>query len=412
MRPDQIISLLELGGPTFAMADHADHIHVGFRPLFGANTKLGRQALAVLKPGQWSDLLARLREIDNPVVPDQAVASTRSRRQARSGQATPTRANSRSPPGAPFGFVQLEFGFLLGPARRPLPRCGRRRDAEPERVLVLRTLGAPAAAAARGPPRPERRARPRPSPCRPAARPWSRAQPFESQGEAEAWLDGPAGRRRAGRGRGRRRRARPQRRAAAPTAPPPPTRTRATCRAGQALVVRIGYGAGEEVADGRFSDAWELPRERAASHAARWRRPRSASRRCSAAASAPLACEELVLRARADLDAGRPREAALQARIALEALLAELPADRSLEERPRRRSARPPTRRSAATRRRSCRRRWRRASARMEAVARAGCASSADEFTDLLHPVDSGRANLCANRSVGAPREETGRWRT
>jgi hypothetical protein len=33
--------------------------------------------------------------------------------------------------------------------------------------------------------------------------------------------------------------------------------------------------------------------------------------------------EELVLRARLDLDAGRMREAALQARIALEALLAE-----------------------------------------------------------------------------------------
>ena len=77
MRPDQIISLLEIGGPTFAMGDHDDHIHVGFRPLFGANTKLGHQALAVLKPGQWSDLLARLREIENPVVPDQAVASTR-----------------------------------------------------------------------------------------------------------------------------------------------------------------------------------------------------------------------------------------------------------------------------------------------------------------------------------------------
>ena len=69
MRPDQIISLFEIGGPTFAMADHADHIHVGFRPMFGANRKLGRQALAVLEPGQWSDLLARLREIENPVVP-------------------------------------------------------------------------------------------------------------------------------------------------------------------------------------------------------------------------------------------------------------------------------------------------------------------------------------------------------
>ncbi len=69
MAPDQIISLLEIGGPTIAMGDHADHIHVGFRPLFGTNKKLGRQALAVLKPGQWSNLLDRLRKIENPVVP-------------------------------------------------------------------------------------------------------------------------------------------------------------------------------------------------------------------------------------------------------------------------------------------------------------------------------------------------------
>jgi hypothetical protein len=69
LRADQIISLLELGGPTFAMGDHADHIHVGFRPRFGANAKAGKQALAVLKPGQWSDLLKQLRRIDNPVVP-------------------------------------------------------------------------------------------------------------------------------------------------------------------------------------------------------------------------------------------------------------------------------------------------------------------------------------------------------
>ena len=69
MAPDQVISLLELGGPSIAMGDHADHIHVGFRPLFGDNKKLGRQAMAVLKPGQWSDLLKQLRSIDNPVVP-------------------------------------------------------------------------------------------------------------------------------------------------------------------------------------------------------------------------------------------------------------------------------------------------------------------------------------------------------
>ncbi|HVD57700.1 MAG TPA: lytic murein transglycosylase, partial [Thermoleophilaceae bacterium] len=69
MAPTQIISLLELGGATFAMADHNDHVHVGFQPMFGTNRKLGKAALAVLKPGQWSDLLARLGEIENPVVP-------------------------------------------------------------------------------------------------------------------------------------------------------------------------------------------------------------------------------------------------------------------------------------------------------------------------------------------------------
>jgi transglycosylase-like protein with SLT domain/peptidase M23-like protein len=69
LQADQIISLIEKGGPTFAMADHNDHIHVGFQPLFGANTKQGMKALAILKPDQWDDLIGRLREIDNPTVP-------------------------------------------------------------------------------------------------------------------------------------------------------------------------------------------------------------------------------------------------------------------------------------------------------------------------------------------------------
>ncbi|MEX2253422.1 MAG: lytic murein transglycosylase [Thermoleophilaceae bacterium] len=68
LQPDQVISLLDLGGPTFAMGDHADHIHVGFRPLFGDN-KGRKGSLAVLKPNQWGNLLERLRQIDNPVVP-------------------------------------------------------------------------------------------------------------------------------------------------------------------------------------------------------------------------------------------------------------------------------------------------------------------------------------------------------
>jgi len=69
MAPHQIISLLEIGGATLAMADHNDHVHVGFQPMFGTNKKLGKQTIAVLEPGQWSDLISRLGEIENPVVP-------------------------------------------------------------------------------------------------------------------------------------------------------------------------------------------------------------------------------------------------------------------------------------------------------------------------------------------------------
>jgi hypothetical protein len=71
LKPAQIITLMTFAGAdnTFAMGDHADHIHIGWRPLYGPNTKLGRQLEAVLKPGQWIKLVDRLREIHNPVVP-------------------------------------------------------------------------------------------------------------------------------------------------------------------------------------------------------------------------------------------------------------------------------------------------------------------------------------------------------
>src|SRR5207302_11421977 len=47
MRPHQIISLLNFGQNTLSMADHNDHIHVGFHPLFGQNTELGAEAFPV-----------------------------------------------------------------------------------------------------------------------------------------------------------------------------------------------------------------------------------------------------------------------------------------------------------------------------------------------------------------------------
>jgi len=30
LRPREVISLLALGGPSFALADHGDHVHVGY----------------------------------------------------------------------------------------------------------------------------------------------------------------------------------------------------------------------------------------------------------------------------------------------------------------------------------------------------------------------------------------------
>jgi hypothetical protein len=69
MAPHQIISLLDFGGNTMSLPDHANHIHVGFHPLYGSNAKLGAQTAAILKPGQWDNLLARLNNLPNPVVP-------------------------------------------------------------------------------------------------------------------------------------------------------------------------------------------------------------------------------------------------------------------------------------------------------------------------------------------------------
>ncbi len=99
----------------------------------------------------------------------------------------------------------------------------------------------------------------------------------------------------------------------------------------RALCARIGYGNGSAVADGRFAEALELP----SPGGRRVRRSMEAPEERFAAIlggrETVLAAEELVLRARADLDAGRPREAALQARVAIEALLAET-GDRTLDE--------------------------------------------------------------------------------
>ena len=69
MTPDQVISLMDLGGPSFAMADHDDHVHVGYAPLTGPGSDPDRQFTEILKPDQWQRLIGRIAKIDNPKVP-------------------------------------------------------------------------------------------------------------------------------------------------------------------------------------------------------------------------------------------------------------------------------------------------------------------------------------------------------
>ena len=66
MRPAQIISLMDLGPPTFILPDHYNHIHVGYTFSTSGNlSQLGE----MLKPEQWQRLIQRLGEIQNPKVP-------------------------------------------------------------------------------------------------------------------------------------------------------------------------------------------------------------------------------------------------------------------------------------------------------------------------------------------------------
>ena len=94
---------------------------------------------------------------------------------------------------------------------------------------------------------------------------------------------------------------------------------------GRALCVRAGLGTGEQLAEGDWSEARELPPpepprvNRRSKH-----RPAERLAALLAARDVALACEELTLRARADLDLGRDLQAALQLEAALVAALSEL----------------------------------------------------------------------------------------
>lgn len=219
--------------------------------------------------------------------------------------------------------MQFEFaGTLAVPDGRYLARS----DGE-QQVLVVETVGAPS------PPR-RRRRRPKESNAAadPSPLPLSRVtavraeEPFAESGEADAWLEealasedsidalvaeGVALLNRAVHAH------------AVASADPLGTELRAD----RAATVRIGHGSGKEVASGRFSRAQEVDVYGGRSQ----RNRRDEELRPQERVAAVLgdrerfdACEILLLRARADLDGGRLREAALQLRVALEALLIEL----------------------------------------------------------------------------------------
>jgi hypothetical protein len=219
--------------------------------------------------------------------------------------------------------VQFEFpGTLDVPDGRYLARGD-----DGQRVLVVETAGAPA------PPR-RRRRRPKESEAAsgPESLPLSRVtvvraeEPFEGGEDADRWLEGTVASEDSidatvAEGIALLNRALHAHSAA--SADP----LGAELKAERAAMVRIGHGSGKEVAAGRFSAAREIDVRGAGGS----RQRRDEALRPQERLAAVLggrerlnACETLILRARADLDASRYREAALQLRIALEALLVEL----------------------------------------------------------------------------------------
>ncbi len=187
--------------------------------------------------------------------------------------------------------------------------------AELEHVLVVATLGAPERRWLRG--RRPRAASPAPAPVTITRATLVGAQPLDDEDAAERWL-GEAGEADAGAAvavlNGVLRLYR------AATADPHVREVRRE----QAVVARLGFGAGEQVADGRWVRAVELPAVQARTRREAALRPQERLAALLGGRDAALACEELALRARQDVDAGRRREAALQLDAALTAALAEL----------------------------------------------------------------------------------------
>jgi hypothetical protein len=241
-----------------------------------------------------------------------------------------------------FIFIQMEFPWALGPAdgRYLLRRAS---DGEPERVVVLGTLGAARATKRRG----ARTGRGRallgarslgpPATPEPAAVQTTRVTvidpvPLSADHQARAWLDELDRERDV------------------------QAATRVVNRVlhfqrvasanpyvheispAQAVVIRAGWGEGEQVADGRWLHARELAWDASGRRLLQLRRGGRAERsaalrpqerlaRLMGAQATILLCEELALRARLDLEQERPAHAALELDRAYALALGELRAE-------------------------------------------------------------------------------------
>ena len=333
MQPHQVISLEDFPGEvSFAEPSHYDHVHIGYRPIEAGNP-LEAQYEALLKPNQWEHLIDRLGKIENPTVPIEPSKYSLPDQPKRLGRSDPRRAPARrrlgSSPLSPFfGFAQFDFAGILPLADgRYLARReddGRRQRAgAADARRPTATLTPPAPSPRR--PRPLRRrrrcrwpGRPRSAPSSPSTAPRRRPP-------------------------GWRRRSAPRRstdavietgialvndalHAHAVAAADPYV---AAVTAERAVAVRVGFGSGDETAEGAYREAHEVD-VWATGGSRRGRRQEDLRPQERVAAvlrgrERLAACEPLLLRARADLDAGRRREAALQLRVGVAALLAELP---------------------------------------------------------------------------------------
>lgn len=194
---------------------------------------------------------------------------------------------------------------------------------EPSHVLVIATLGAPErrGLAARRRTKTDAEVEPEPTPV-PTGRATviSVAEPFQDARTAVGWLD-EAGEDELAHDLGVLNRALHAFRLVAADPYMGPVGRH------HALVARIGYGAGEEVADGLWTQARELTVPQHRQRRAKVLAPQARLAALLGSRDRPLVCEELALRARLDLDHGRDREAALQVMIALDAAIAELAGD-------------------------------------------------------------------------------------